>query len=172
MTGHDTHNILQFAERAQFVLRQALPEDVMDILRWRNDPYVCSMSKQNEPVSEVNHRIWYSQAVNDPNRLLLIGLLKGQKAGIVRFDLQQTALWKVSITLAVEARGLGLGQMFLKMALERLYIANAAVAVLAEVKSTNAPSLSIFQALGFIREGEDGELVRFVLPRASDLQCL
>ena len=160
----DTRNILQCAEKTQLTVRRALQEDVMDILRWRNDPHVCAMSRQNEPIKEAVHRIWYSQAVDDPDRLLIIGSLAGQKVGIVRFDRLQESLWEVSITLTPEARSRGLGRRLLEMALECLYVAHAPTEVLAVARLSNEPSVRLFLSLGFIRESDDGELVRLILP--------
>jgi ribosomal protein S18 acetylase RimI-like enzyme len=164
MNGFDTHNSLQYIEISQLAVRRALPEDVMDILRWRNDPHVCAMSRQHGPIDEAAHRTWYSQAVNDPDRLLIIGSVAGQKAGIVRFDCLQESLWEVSITLTPEARGRGLGRRLLEMALECLHVAHAPTEVLAVARLSNEPSVKLFLSLGFNRESDDGELVRLVLP--------
>jgi RimJ/RimL family protein N-acetyltransferase len=164
MNGLGTHNTLQDKEISQLVVRRALPEDVMDILHWRNDPHVCAMSRQNEPIHEAEHRTWYSRAVDDPDRLLIIGSLAGQKVGIVRFDRLQESLWEVSITLAPEARGQGLGRRLLELALECLHVAHASAEVLAVARLSNEPSVRLFLSLGFIRISDDGELVRLVLP--------
>jgi ribosomal protein S18 acetylase RimI-like enzyme len=163
MNWLNTHNILQCAEKTQLTVRRALQEDVMDVLRWRNDPHVCAMSRQNVPIDEAVHRNWYSQAVDDPDRLLIIAFLAGQKAGIVRFDRLQETLWEVSITLTPEARGRGLGRRLLEMALECLYVAHAPTEVLAVSRLSNEPSVRLFLSLGFNRESDDGELVHLVL---------
>lgn len=160
----DTRNILQCAEETQLTVRRALQEDVMDILRWRNDPHVCAMSRQHEPIDEAVHRTWYSRAVDDPERLLIIGILMGIKVGIVRFDRLQESLWEVNITLTPEACGRGLGRRLLEMALECLHVAHAPTEVLAVARLSNEPSVRLFLSMGFIRESDDGELMRLVLP--------
>ena len=172
MNGSDTRNILQCAEGTQLSVRQALPEDVMDILRWRNDPYICAISRQKEPINEAVHRTWYSRALDDADRLMIIGSLAGQKTGIVRFDRLQESLWEVSITITPEARGRGLGRRLLEMALECLHSVDASAEVLAVARLSNAPSVRLFLSLGFNRESDDGEFVRFVLPLGSSLQYL
>jgi ribosomal protein S18 acetylase RimI-like enzyme len=136
----------------------------MDVFRWRNDPLVCAMSRQDEAISEVAHMNWYSQAVEDPDRLLLIGVLDGKSIGIVRFDHLGEAMREVSITTAPEARGQGLARHFLEMALTYLYEVYSPASVLAVVRLNNEPSLKLFHALGFNRESDDGVFTSFVLP--------
>ena len=160
----DIDNTLQHTEISQLIVRRALPEDVMDILHWRNDSHVCAMSRHNEPINEEKHRAWYSQAVDDPDRLFIIGSLAGQKTGIVRFDRLHESLWEVSITLTAESRGKGLGRLLLEMALECLHVSHASTEVLAVARLSNEPSVRLFISLGFDRKSDDGELVRLILP--------
>jgi ribosomal protein S18 acetylase RimI-like enzyme len=136
----------------------------MDVFRWRSDPLVCAMSRQGGAISEVAHMKWYSQAVGDPGRLLLIGVLDGKSIGIVRFDRLGEALREVSITTAPEARGQGLARHFLGMALKYLYAVCSPASVLAVVRLNNEPSLKLFHALGFKRESDDGAFANFILP--------
>lgn len=165
------HSKAQSAAGTQLVVRQAQPEDAMDILHWRNDPLVCAMSRHHEPISEAVHMAWYSRAVDDPNRLLLIGVMGEKKIGIVRFDHHQASLWEVSITMAPNARGKGVGRHLLEMALKRLNIIHAPSSVLAVVRLNNEPSLRLFHSLGFNRESDDGVFASLALsPNASPLR--
>lgn len=158
------HNEFPCAAGAQLFVRQAQPEDAMDVFRWRNDPLVCAMSRQDEAISEAAHMNWYSQAVGDPDRLLLIGVLDGRSIGIVRFDHLDEALREVSIAMASEARGQGLARHFLKMALKYLFEVYSPASVLAVARLKNEPSLKLFHALGFNRESDDGVFASLVLP--------
>lgn len=161
---------LQHTETTQLIVRQALPEDAIDVLRWRNDPLVCAMSRHHDPINEVAHVDWYSKAIGDPNRLLLIGVLGEQKIGIIRFDHQQASLWEVSILMAPEARGQGFAKNFLNLALKHLQKDHLSVSVSAAVRLNNEPSLRLFHALGFDREYEDGEFINLVLlPSTSSM---
>jgi ribosomal protein S18 acetylase RimI-like enzyme len=164
MSDLGMNNWSQSTVETQLIARLAQPEDAMDILRWRNDPFVCAMSRHHKPISEVAHMAWYSRVVNDPNRLLLIGVLEDQKVGIVRFNHERASLWEVSIVIAPEARGQGVGRHLLEMALKRLNITHAPSSVLAVVRLNNKPSLRLFHALGFTRESNDDEFVSLVLP--------
>ena len=158
MNAAGTGNGLQRAERERLAVRQALLEDAMDVLRWRNDPLVCAMSRHHEPICEEAHVPWYERAVADPDRLLLIGVLGERKIGMVRFDCRHASLWEVSIAIAQDARGKRYGRPFLEMALGWLENASAQpTSVLALVRSDNEPSLRLFQSLGFKHEGAEGE---------------
>lgn len=154
----------QCPEKATHLLvRKAKPEDAMDILCWRNDPFVRAMSRHREAISEEEHLAWYARAIEDTNRLLLIGILAGQKIGVVRFDRCSASLWEVSITLAPLARGQGLALHLLKMALEQLVALCAPVTVQAVVRLNNEPSLRLFRAMGFHCENNDGDFTTLTL---------
>jgi UDP-2,4-diacetamido-2,4,6-trideoxy-beta-L-altropyranose hydrolase len=147
----------------QLIVREAQSEDSLDVLRWRNDPLVCAMSRETLPIGRPIHDVWYARAMEDPNRLLLIGVRNGQKIGIVRFDYREASLWEVSIMLASEARGRGNGASLLQVALECLRSANAPIRILATIRFSNQPSLRLFDAFGFKRESDDGEFINLIL---------
>lgn len=167
MNRFDAYKILRCAEETHLSVRRALQEDVMDILRWRNEPHVCAMSRQHEPINETVHHTWYSRALNDPDKLLLIGTLLGIKVGIVRFEKRRALLWEVNITLATEARGRRLARPVLEMALDCLHADHAQTDVLAVVMSDNEQSLRLFRLAGFIQESKDEKSVSLFLPSNS-----
>jgi len=145
------------------IVRTAQLEDAIDVLRWRNDRLVCAMSRETQPINEKIHKAWYSRAIDDPSRLLLIGVHGGQKIGMIRFDHRQASSWEVSIMVAPEARGQGMGRHLLQMALERLRAVCAPSCVLATIRLDNQPSLGLFHALGFKQESDDGEFMNLML---------
>lgn len=153
----------QTDEGIELVVRQAQPEDAMDIFRWRNDPLVCSVSRSQETISEADHMAWYIRALGDPQRLLFIGVLDGKKIGIVRFDNRLESVWEVSICVASEVRGRGLGQRLLKVALRRLSRVYPSDFVRSVTRLNNQSSLKLFKALGFERESDDGVFASLVL---------
>lgn len=165
INGLRARNASACMERAQMLaVRRACLDDAMDILRWRNDPVARAMSRHNEPINESDHMAWYSGAVVDPNRLFLVGILDGMSIGIVRFDNLGASMTEVSITVAPEARGKGLGGELLRLALQYLHSVTPSVPVLAVARMDNNSSLRLFQAQGFIRDSDDGVFANLVLP--------
>lgn len=68
-------------------LRRATPNDSPDLLRWRNDETVRSMSHDRRPISPEGHHAWLQAVLADPARDLLIGELNGEPAAVLRFDI-------------------------------------------------------------------------------------
>lgn len=159
-------------EGNRLIVRPARLDDAMDILRWRNDPVVCAMSRNNEPVSLEAHLNWYARAVVDPKRVCLLGVFDGESIGVVRFDQQDASLWEVSITIAAEARGQGLGQSLLRIALRQFYETNPLTSVLAVARLNNGSSLRLFRALGFNRVSDDGMFESLVFSSGSNTLCI
>lgn len=152
-----------------FYIRTASPEDADDILNWRNDPEVCAMSLNPEPVTESAHYEWYTGVLNNPDRLLLIGIFDSRKVGFVRFDRRDSLLWEVSIVIAASMRGKGVGRYFLCNGLDRLFAEQGPADVRATVHKSNHASLALFQSLRFQETGEeDGTFVMFLLPSIID----
>lgn len=144
-------------------MRPAGIEDALDILRWRNDSLARAMSRNDSAVGKADHMAWFAQAVNDPNRRFLIGVLDGTSVGVVRFDCKGDSLWEVSITLAPEFRGKGLGRWLLGSALEHLHSEFPHSSVIAVARLNNDASLKLFLGQGFGRENDDGTYANLVL---------
>ncbi len=144
-------------------VRRALPDDVMDILHWRNDSHARAMSRQQAEIDETLHRSWYAQALKDSDRLFIIGFVARQKVGMVRFDRLQSSRWEVNIALAPEARGGGFARRLLELALEHLHADCSRAEIVAVVKCENEPSLRVFESLGFVRQSRDAEFITLVL---------
>ena len=148
---------------ATLTLRLATQDDVLDILHWRNETLTRSMCRNTAFIEELEHRKWFSKVLNDPKRLLLIGIYEEQKVGMVRFDRCNEEQWEVNIIVNPEVRGQGLGRHLLELALERLKNNYAPTSVLAVVNLNNKPSLRLFHALGFTQKSDNGKFANLVL---------
>lgn len=137
-------------------------KDSLDILRWRNDTLTRSMSRNEDLIDVNSHTIWYSGLLKDSDRLLLIGVVLEQSIGMVRFDrLHAQRSWEVSITLAPEHRGKGLGRKLLKAALLFFSFKHPNAELVAEIKPCNATSRKLFEACGFNYHSSEEHVYRF-----------
>jgi RimJ/RimL family protein N-acetyltransferase len=121
------------------------------------------MSRCSAVIDEEQHKTWFSKALQDPGRILLIGIHLNKKVGMVRFDRNREKLWEANIVIAPKFRGRGLGKLFLDMALKYFFSEHPEASLLAEIRRCNATSQRLFFSLGFVCDVDNGELLRFLL---------
>jgi RimJ/RimL family protein N-acetyltransferase len=121
------------------------------------------MSRNGAVIDEEQHKAWFSRALKDPWRILVIGTNLSKKFGMVRFDRNHEKLWQTNIVIAPEWRGRGMGRRFLEMAMKYFFSKHPEASLLAEIKTCNAASRRVFCSLGFVCEEDAGELLRFLL---------
>lgn len=136
-------------------LRLARSGDSSALLEWRNDPETVtnSISQHRVPVEE--HERWLAGKLDDPGSRLWVVELDGHSIGSIRLDIR-AAVGEVSIALAPEARGKGLGTRVLLTLQERLDGDLQVGALVARVRVGNERSRLAFLRAGFV-EDEGGE---------------
>jgi UDP-2,4-diacetamido-2,4,6-trideoxy-beta-L-altropyranose hydrolase len=144
-------------------VRQVELADALDLLSWRNDALTRAMSHSTSVISLEQHLTWFNNVLNDPGRYLLIAVAGEQKVGMVRYDRLSDNEWEVSIVMAPQARGRGLGKQLLFQGLQRFYIEHPHVSLLAEIKTGNTVSQALFTSLGFLLDVECEDVRRYVL---------
>lgn len=97
-------------------VRPATPDDAERLWHWRNHPEVRRVSHTADPIPWEAHRAWVARTLADPDRLLLIGACGAIPCGTVRFDCALDGTATVSIHLAPDQRGRGLGGPLLEAA--------------------------------------------------------
>lgn len=145
-------------------IRPASMDDALDVLRWRNDWHTRAMSTNCGLIEEATHLSWFERALNDENRVIVIGTQASKSIGMVRFDrLGSENDWIVSITLAPEERGKGLSKLLLAGAMASLSNAHPHANLLAEVKVVNTESKKLFESLGYLtkNKGDDSDTIQF-----------
>ena len=130
-------------------MRRARQEDSESIFEWRNHPDTRRYFFDPAPLDPEAHKAWFSAALTNPSRYLLIGEdASGRTVGVVRFDQEDNSA-DIAIYLVPHRRGEGLGTPLLEAAVRWLKENSTVEHIRANVLSTNAASLKMFAAAGF-----------------------
>jgi UDP-2,4-diacetamido-2,4,6-trideoxy-beta-L-altropyranose hydrolase len=148
--GNGTWRVAQAMGYTGISIRQAGPADSARILEWRNHPEIRAMSRNAGPIDPAVHQAWFSAALADGDRELLIGERDGRPVGAVRFDIAGAEA-EVSIYVAPELSGRGYGSELLLQA-ERWLSTNRpeVLRVNAHVLGPNQKSHKLFERNGFV----------------------
>jgi len=130
-------------------LRRATEADCENLYHWRNDEETRRYAFNSEPIDFATHQRWFTQSLNNPQRILLIGEEQQQPVGVLRYDLQKEQAI-VSMYLVPQQRGRGYGAELLKRGNDWLRENCLEIKqVTAEVLEKNQISAHIFKKAGF-----------------------
>ena len=139
-------------------VRPAVVADTGFLLAWRNDPGVRRWSRSSQPIDPVEHVHWLRQALADPDRHVLV-ICRAQDdvpVATTRYDLlrdeggNSRARWEISITVAPQMRGRGVGGATLRASDAWLLAAEPHVTeILAYVRPDNEGSRHLFERSGY-----------------------
>ena len=125
------------------VLRAAAIADCERVWQWNFAADVRALSNDPTIVELAEHTAWYAARI--AKGAIWIVECDGEDVGVVRID-----AGKISIALAANARGKGVGKRA---------IAAACLAwggpVVAQIRSDNQPSRAAFLACGFVSNGRE-----------------
>lgn len=142
-------------------LRPARAADADRLFIWRNDPETRRASFNGAEVTRLEHERWLASALVRPDRRLYVALVDGVEAGAVRLDLAGEEA-EVSVTVAPEWRGRGVGGLALRAVAAEAFGALGLHRLTAKIKQSNPASRGAFERAGFrvIADGEIATLVR------------
>lgn len=147
-------------------IRPAEVEDALKIWAFRNDPNSRAASLQTGEIAFSDHLGWYQKALASSDRRFFIGEA-GDAGGYMRFDRLEGDVWRVSIALAPQSRGMGMGAALLIAGCDRFFKEIGGMIVLrAEIRADNVASLRTFTRAGFAIETERDGIV--YMQRRSD----
>jgi UDP-2,4-diacetamido-2,4,6-trideoxy-beta-L-altropyranose hydrolase len=130
-------------------MRHATRNDVHLLWNWRNDAETRAKSRYSDVIPWDIHVAWFTERLGDDDTVMLIGLSEGRPIGVLRFDRRVDASAEVSIVLAPEYRGRGLGRILLQSGCEYVTRTGFAQVLHAELKVDNIASRRIFESGGF-----------------------
>lgn len=150
-------------------LRRTVDSDCEVFWDWANDPEARAASFRPEAISWEEHAKWFHAKMADPNAILYTATNKsGGRVGEVRYQIEGKCA-QLSISVDKRYRGLGMGQILLTLATEKVFQDSAIECIDAYVKATNTPSQRLFIGAAFHRlssESIEGQqAIHFVLER-------
>lgn len=142
-------------------LRPALSSDAITLWRWRNDPQTRAASFTASAVELDEHERWLQDTLGRADRRLYVAHADGRDVATARLDVQGTEA-EVSLTVAPEWRGRGIGTHVLRALVTEAFQAAGLLRLVARVKTDNAASRTAFERAGFMpapEAGGDGALI-------------
>lgn len=148
------------------VLRPATCADSALLWTWRNDPATRAASLNTAEVGEREHVQWVKETLARPDRRLYVGTLGERPVATARLDIEDDAA-TVSVTVAPEERGSGLGTALVRAVSDEAFATTAVQRLVAVVKRDNAASRRAFAHAGFDLVDDGGATLTMVRPRSS-----
>lgn len=146
-------------------VRPAEIDDGEFVWACRNDPEARAVSRSVEAIPLTDHLAWFARRLQRPETRFLIVEADGERAGYVRLERGDTET-EISVALAPEARGKGVGSAAIRAAAQ-VEATESGATIAAYVKNDNAASLSAFHRAGFSDDSVSDGLHRLVFaPRA------
>jgi spore coat polysaccharide biosynthesis protein SpsF len=133
---------------APVLLRPAAPTDCEALWRWRNDPATRRASFQQDEIPLDAHTRWFAESLGRPDRRIYIVVVNDLNAGAVRLDLDRDEA-RVSINLAPEWRGQGIGTRALRLLCREVCGSPELERLSAQVRPENHASRVAFERAGF-----------------------
>jgi UDP-2,4-diacetamido-2,4,6-trideoxy-beta-L-altropyranose hydrolase len=170
--------VFHLVEGQHYTIRQAEAQDAALYFTWANDPGVRLNAIQSETISWPTHIAWFARRIQDVDSYLyILQAPSNEPIGQVRIEFDSsTLLGTIDYSLAPAYRGMGLGKLLLRRALQRLRHDRpglAGQAVQGYVKASNQASARVFEQLRFVRQetvtlqGEVCEVFRLDFPFLS-----
>lgn len=132
-----------------FHLRMAVPQDCQLVWKWANDPAVRQNSFSAEPIPWETHKTWFDHILTDSSSLFLIAIESDHPIGQVRFKIESSQAI-ISVSLAQDRRGKGLGSKIIGMASRYLVQSQQINVIHAYIKPDNLASIRSFIKAGYI----------------------
>lgn len=106
--GRGAQRVARLMGAGRLELRRARQEDCERVFMWRNAEETRRYIFDPAPIPWEDHQAWFARALQDPHRILLLGIQEGIPVGVLRYDLSDAAA-TISVYLDPARSGGGLG---------------------------------------------------------------
>ncbi|MCS3841747.1 bifunctional UDP-2,4-diacetamido-2,4,6-trideoxy-beta-L-altropyranose hydrolase/GNAT family N-acetyltransferase [Microbacterium sp. AK031] len=130
-------------------VRRATMADARTLFDWRNDETTRQNSRSSGVLVWEDHLAWLARCLADSERRLLVVSQGSYDIGTVRWDRHADHDWEISIALAPQSRGRGLGAAALAAG-EKALDVDAPLRMLAGIHSDNGASRRLFERAGYL----------------------
>lgn len=144
----------------EFEIKLAQIEDMKDIYDLSNDDLVRANSFNQEKIQWEDHQKWFKNKLEDEKSLFYVIRNDSDLIAQIRFDMNDEDA-EISISIAPNFRGKGLGANLLKITSEKVISEKEAKKIIAYVKNDNAASKTIFEKAGYILKEKDSGKLRY-----------
>ena len=133
--------------------REATLDDADQLLAWRNDPEVRSVSFESELMTRDTFKIWLLRKLGDESSRFWIATTRtGQPIGEVHLDFENPQQAVIGLTLDHTRRGKGFGRTIIEMACKLAFEENPLMdSVVARISPGNVASERAFRSVGFVQ---------------------
>jgi len=152
--GQGCERLLRAMRGCHFSLRPATADDCEIVFRWANDPTTRAISFSPAAIPWEEHRRWFFARLADPGHLFAMAITPdGEPMAQARFALDGSGAAVISVSLAPEFRGVGLGSRLIRRACEEASTGLRVREIRARIKPGNSASLHAFGQAGFQHRG-------------------
>lgn len=127
--------------------RDVNDSDLSLLFKWANDPETRKQSFNSKEITWETHSQWFQEKVDNPNCFFHLFTADSIPAGIVRIEKSEQTI--ISVTVAPDQRGKGLGCQLIKTACNKFWSSNINP-IFAYIKKENSGSVKAFEKAGFI----------------------
>jgi UDP-2,4-diacetamido-2,4,6-trideoxy-beta-L-altropyranose hydrolase len=140
-------------EAVTLKLRRATDADRRLLWEWANDRAVRAGAFHQQAIEWADHVRWFAARVASPNCAIYVVTDEHDvPVAQVRFDVDDTGVASVDISVTAERRGTGIGSRALQSAV-RAFREHSRARIQALIRPENQVSLRAFAAAGFVSHG-------------------
>lgn len=156
--GNGIDRVESFLFPKDIGIRLANEADSKNIYSWRNHPLIRKHSGSASEIEWAEHEKWFANRCGQPHHPILIGHIKNQPIGVVRFDIRENFA-DVSIYRVPNSGHQGIGKNLLFEAEAWLKINHPyVVAVHAWVLQENDRSKKLFEKSQYVKHADSAQI--------------